>query len=45
MVVFPDDFTGPRVLQAIEQNGRVLTTAGFLVQAPAVEPPFSGTGA
>jgi Abnormal spindle-like microcephaly-assoc'd, ASPM-SPD-2-Hydin/WD40-like Beta Propeller Repeat len=40
MVIFPDDFTGPRVLQAADASGTVLATVNFLVQQPPMEPPF-----
>jgi hypothetical protein len=41
MVIFSDDFTGPRVLQARDASGQLLATASFLVQQPSVEPPFT----
>lgn len=44
MVVFPDDFTGPRVLDAGDASGKVVATVNFLVQQPSVQPPFSTTG-
>jgi hypothetical protein len=45
MVIFPDDFTGPRVLQARDLSNQVLATANFLVQQPSVEPPFKASSA
>jgi hypothetical protein len=45
MVIFSDDFTGPRVLQARDLSNQVLATANFLVQQPSVEPPFKSTSA
>jgi len=43
MVIFPDDFTGPRVLQARDLSSKVLATVNFLVQQPSVEPPFKAS--
>jgi hypothetical protein len=43
MVIFPDDFTGPRVLHARDLSSQVLATANFLVQQPSVEPPFKAS--
>lgn len=40
MVIFPDDYTGPRVLQARDLTGKVLATARFLVQQPTIWPPI-----
>lgn len=40
MVIFPDDYTGPRVLQARDLSGTVLATAKFLVQQPIIWPPI-----
>jgi hypothetical protein len=45
MVIFPDDFTGPRVLQARDLTSKVLATVNFLVQQPSVEPPFKASSA
>ena len=44
MVVFPDDFTGLRVLDAADPSGKVVATVNFLVQQPSVQPPFTTTG-
>lgn len=44
IVIFSDDFTGPRVLQARDLTSQLLATANFLVQQPSVEPPFSASG-
>jgi hypothetical protein len=43
MIIFPDDFTGPRVLQALDLSSKVLATVNFLVQPPSVEPPFKAS--
>jgi hypothetical protein len=43
MVIFSDDFTGPRVLQARDLTSKLLATANFLVQQPSVEPPFKAS--
>lgn len=45
MVIFPDDFTGPRVLQAKDASSQVLATVKFLAQQPSLEPPFSSASA
>jgi Tol biopolymer transport system component len=45
MVIFPDDFTGPRVLQARDLSSKLLATVDFLVQQPSVEPPFKASSA
>jgi hypothetical protein len=45
MVIFSDDFTGPRVLQARDLTSKLLATANFLVQQPSVEPPFKASSA
>ncbi len=45
MIIFTDDFTGPRVLEARDLSGQVLATVNFLAQQPAVEPPFGPASA
>jgi hypothetical protein len=45
MIIFPDDFTGPRVLQAHDLSSKLLATVNFLVQQPSVEPPFKASSA
>lgn len=44
MVIFPDDYTGPRVLQARDLTGKVLATANFLVQQDTIWPPIGAPG-
>lgn len=44
MAIFPDDFTGPRILIAASAVGRRLATAPFLAQQSPAEPPFSASG-
>ncbi len=44
MVIFPDDFTGPRILQARDLSGQLLATVGFLVQQPTIWPPIGAPG-
>jgi hypothetical protein len=45
MVIFPDDVSGPRVLQARDLTGKVLATANFLVQQPTIWPPIGSNSA
>jgi hypothetical protein len=45
MVIFPDDITGPRVLQARDLSGQLLATANFLVQQPTIWPPIGAGNA
>ena len=41
LVIFPDDLTGSRILQAKDASGQLLASTPFLVERTPVEPPFT----